>query len=132
MFPTSDFALNQTPGNAIADLFYDPTAAGDFLPDGNYELTIDVDRLTDLAGNGNDPFFAEFFFLNGDANRDRTVDLADFGILRANFGTSSPTRFSEGDFNYDGTVDLADFGILRASFGTTLVDPNAISLFDDE
>ncbi|MEM7807374.1 MAG: hypothetical protein AAF561_04620 [Planctomycetota bacterium] len=135
VFPTSDFALNQTPGNAIADLFYDPTAAGDFLPDGNYELTIDADRLTDVAGNGNDPFFAEFFFLNGDANRDRTVDLADFGILRANFGTSSPTRFSEGDFNYDGTVDLADFGILRAAFGTTLVDPNAVgasSLFDDE
>ncbi|MEM1011703.1 MAG: dockerin type I domain-containing protein, partial [Planctomycetota bacterium] len=56
--------------------------------------------------------------LPGDANGDGTVDLADFGILRANFGTSMST-FEMGDFNGDGNVDLADFGILRANFGAT-------------
>ncbi|MEM7806637.1 MAG: dockerin type I domain-containing protein [Planctomycetota bacterium] len=56
--------------------------------------------------------------LPGDANGDGTVDLADFGILRANFGSTSGT-FMTGDFNGDGNVDLADFGILRANFGTS-------------
>ncbi len=54
--------------------------------------------------------------LAGDANFDGTVDLADFGILRANFGQSNAT-FDTADFNDDGKVDLADFGILRANFG---------------
>ncbi|MEM1013263.1 MAG: Ig-like domain-containing protein, partial [Planctomycetota bacterium] len=128
--PSSDFDL--IPGAFNNDLIYNPTSGNDFVPDGNYTFHLNAGLVTDVAGNGNNTITREFFFLSGDANRDRTVDLADFGILRANFGTSSPTRFSEGDFNYDGTVDLADFGILRASFGTTLVDPNAISLFDDE
>ncbi|MEM1011733.1 MAG: PEP-CTERM sorting domain-containing protein [Planctomycetota bacterium] len=56
--------------------------------------------------------------LPGDANGDGTVDLADFGILRANFGSTMGT-FATGDFNGDMNVDLADFGILRANFGTS-------------
>ncbi|MEM1011481.1 MAG: PEP-CTERM sorting domain-containing protein [Planctomycetota bacterium] len=56
--------------------------------------------------------------LPGDANGDGTVDLADFGILRANFGADD-TIFASGDFNADNTVDLADFGILRANFGSS-------------
>ncbi|MEM7809666.1 MAG: PEP-CTERM sorting domain-containing protein [Planctomycetota bacterium] len=57
--------------------------------------------------------------LPGDANGDGTVDLADFGILRANFGSTMGT-FATGDFNGDMNVDLADFGILRANFGTSV------------
>ncbi len=56
--------------------------------------------------------------LAGDANGDGIVNLADFGILRANFGTNEAT-FATGDFTADGLVDLADFGILRANFGST-------------
>jgi hypothetical protein len=59
-------------------------------------------------------------FLPGDANGDGLVNLADFGILRANFGTGS--LFSQGDFNRDGIVNLADFGILRANFGRSVFD----------
>ncbi len=54
--------------------------------------------------------------LAGDADGDGTVNLADFGILRANFGQAGQS-FDTGDFNLDGTVDLADFGILRSKFG---------------
>lgn len=53
--------------------------------------------------------------LPGDANGDGRVDLADFGILKSNFG--SGTTLAEGDFNGDGKVDLADFGILKENFG---------------
>ncbi len=57
--------------------------------------------------------------LAGDADFNLEVDLADFGILRANFGRSDDPRFQDGDFNEDGIVNLADFGILRANFGST-------------
>lgn len=55
--------------------------------------------------------------LPGDANGDGKVDLMDFNILKANFGTSDAT-LSQGDFNGDATVDLTDFNTLKANFGT--------------
>jgi len=64
--------------------------------------------------------------LPGDANMDGTVDLADFGILRSNFGLSVGATFGQGDFNEDGAVDLADFGILRANFGSSADGPMAV------
>ncbi|MEM7809767.1 MAG: hypothetical protein AAF561_16780, partial [Planctomycetota bacterium] len=64
----------------------------------------------------------------GDANGDGTVDLADFGILRANFGSTTGT-FATGDFNGDMNVDLADFGILRANFGNSS-NASAFALMD--
>ncbi len=56
--------------------------------------------------------------LAGDANGDGVVNLADFGILRGEFGQSGTSLFA--DFNGDGIVNLADFGILRANFGARL------------
>lgn len=56
--------------------------------------------------------------LPGDANLDGTVSLADFLVLRANFGADSG-HFTTGDFDQNGTVSLADFLLLRANFGTS-------------
>ncbi|MEM1011449.1 MAG: PEP-CTERM sorting domain-containing protein [Planctomycetota bacterium] len=64
--------------------------------------------------------------LPGDANGDGTVDLADFGILRSEFGSMGDMLLA--DFNGDMTVDLADFGILRANFGTSI--PSDIAALD--
>jgi hypothetical protein len=66
----------------------------------------------------------------GDANLDRTVDLADFTALRNNFGSGD--RWAQADFNYDGVIDLADFTLLRNNFGSTYT-PGAYtsSLFDE-
>ena len=62
-----------------------------------------------------------FFFLNGDATRDKSVNGADFNILLTNFGTSGKV-FSQGNFSYDaaGNVDGADFNILASQFGKVL------------
>lgn len=68
-----------------------------------------VDNVVVLVANLNLP---------GDANGDDTVNLADFGILRANFGSTNGT-FDTADFNGDRLVNLADFGILRANFGSS-------------
>ncbi len=99
------------------------------LPDGNYGLRIPATAIRDVAGNAAtaDVTF-DTFALDGDANRDRAVNLADFGVLRGNFGASG--GFRQGDFNNDGVINLADFGILRGNFGTTLTPP--ASLFADD
>ncbi|MEM1012301.1 MAG: PEP-CTERM sorting domain-containing protein, partial [Planctomycetota bacterium] len=65
--------------------------------------------------------------IDGDFNYDGTVDLADFGILRAGFGSGD--EYVLGDANQDGTVDLADFGILRANFGSS-VTPSDLAMMD--
>jgi hypothetical protein len=59
--------------------------------------------------------------LPGDADGDGRIDLADFGILKKNFGgDATPSR---GDFDLDGRIDLADFGILKANFGQAVGVP---------
>jgi hypothetical protein len=51
----------------------------------------------------------------GDANDDGRVDLSDFGLLKAHFGSGS--LWGEGDFDASLSVDLSDFGILKQNFG---------------
>jgi hypothetical protein len=52
----------------------------------------------------------------GDANHDGKVDLSDFGIVKANFG-SNTAAWEQGDFDADSKVTLTDFGIVKANFG---------------
>jgi hypothetical protein len=52
----------------------------------------------------------------GDLNGDGATDLADLGILLADFGCLPPGP-CVGDLNGDGRTDLADLGILLADFG---------------
>jgi hypothetical protein len=94
------------------------------LPDGNYTGKI-LAGLPDFFGN---PLPADanfsFFFLNGDASRDRVVNIADFAILAANF--NRPGTFTTGDFNYNGTVEIGDFAILATRFNLTLPPAEAL------
>jgi hypothetical protein len=64
----------------------------------------------------------------GDANGDDQVDLADFGILKANFGAAG--AIGQGDFVRDGRIDLGDFGVLKANFGgaAAVPEPSALVL----
>jgi hypothetical protein len=52
---------------------------------------------------------------NADFDGDGDIDLTDFGLLKANFGASTPR--APGDADHNGKVDLTDFGVLKASFG---------------
>ncbi|MCS7034472.1 MAG: S8 family serine peptidase [Phycisphaerae bacterium] len=98
-----------------------PGMPGAIVPDGNYTVSV---RSTDPAGNLMPaPYNFSFFILYGDANRNRTVDLADFAPMASNFG-QSPRSFAQGDFNFDTTVDLADFALLASNFNRTLPAPS--------
>ena len=109
-------------GSGLNDLVYDPTAGNDVLPDGNYRVRLPAGVATDAAGNPNAAFEGFDFFLNGDFNRDRAVNLSDFTILANNFGDTN-TTFTGGDATYDGNVNLSDFTVLANAFGTTLPAP---------
>ena len=54
----------------------------------------------------------------GDLDGDGDTDLADLGILLADFGCAAPGP-CPGDLDGDGDTDLADLGILLADFGCT-------------
>jgi len=51
--------------------------------------------------------------LEGDANDDNVIDIVDFSLLRAVFGTGNMSA----DFNQDGIVDVFDFSLFRSHFG---------------
>lgn len=61
----------------------------------------------------------DFFLLNGDANDDNAIDIGDFAILSAAFGTDEgdPNFDRMADFNRDRSVDIGDFALLSANFG---------------
>lgn len=67
----------------------------------------------------------------GDANSDNRVDLADFNILKENFGRGSfpnspdpffsrPSTWEQADFTLDKRTDLGDFQVLKQNFGWVL------------
>jgi hypothetical protein len=118
--PPSSFTVQAIPANV--DPWTYRWVYDGILPDGNYRATLPAGSVTDLSGNPTTvDVVVDFFFLNGDANRDGRVNLDDFNILAANFGQSNRT-FSQGNFDYDpdGNVNLGDFNILAGRFGAAL------------
>jgi hypothetical protein len=105
-------------GTRVATFLFDG-----IIPDGNYQAKLLNGSVSDLAGNS---LAAEYsfnlFVLAGDANRDRTVDITDLGILATNW-QQSPRVFSQGDFNYDNLVDITDLGVLATNWQKTESPP---------
>jgi len=77
-------------------------ANGPLAPDagGNNQLDTDGDGFGNIC--------------DADLNGDLQVNLSDFSLFRAAFGTADP----DADLNGDGQVNLSDFSIFRASFGS--------------
>ncbi len=101
-------------------------ADGAFLPGGRWRV-YPTSNITDAAGNafslppasrGDFGYSsAQLNYLPADFNGDQKVNLADFGILRANFNSPGLTG---GDANGDGWVNLLDFAMLRSSIGMSI------------
>lgn len=87
------------------------------------------DNFVRLGGQVDEPLnvpgeFATFCVkpdaCEADSNGDGSVNLLDFGKLRADYGkdcTLSPEAPCVADFNGDGIVNLLDFGMLRRDYG---------------
>jgi hypothetical protein len=91
-----------------------------YLPDGNYRASFDAASLDDGTYTLAADYAYQFFFLNGDATRDRIVDTRDFNVLAHNFGEEWIGTFTTGDFNYDGDIDSSDFDLLVSQYGKVL------------
>jgi hypothetical protein len=55
--------------------------------------------------------------LDGDYNRDGTVDAADYVVWRDHMGAEGASLIADG--NRNGKIDQADYDVWRANFGTT-------------
>ncbi len=91
-----------------------------------------IDSVVATAGAIIERDFGEL--LVGDANDDNLVDIDDFGIWKATFGSTTTLR---ADFDLDGVVDIDDFGWIKKNFGKVGDDPLggpslATVLFDEE
>lgn len=56
---------------------------------------------------------------DGDANGDNQIDLSDFSLLAAAYGTrdTQAQYDARADFNGDGRIDLTDFSVLASNYG---------------
>ena len=75
----------------------------------------------DIDGAWGRGFFVEYSVPAGDADGDGEVSLADFAVLKENFGRQNTQEesfvgFVDGDFDRNGVIDLTDFAILRDNF----------------
>jgi hypothetical protein len=109
-------------GRAV-NLFF-PGLPAQVAADGNWRLRAKAGDFSDAAGNGlADDLQYDFFFLTGDTNRDRVVDMVDVDRVVANFGGIG--TYGMGDLNYDLFIDLQDMLIVMDRFGATLPPPPA-------
>jgi hypothetical protein len=129
VIPASELAVTFDFGTNTARFTYLGNSAG-ILPDGIYRAAFAAGILDNFGNASTDPVLLDFFFLNGDANRDARVNLSDFNILAANFG-QSPRDFTQGDFDYSGNVNLNDFNILASRFGQVLGPDGGLSSTDE-
>src|SRR4029078_13260966 len=91
-------------------LFYDPATKtavwtlGAAIPDGNYTASLASKGVQDAAGNSVTPVGLDFFWLNGDLDRDRTVGFADLVIIAQHYGQVGGATYATGDATGDGDV----------------------------
>ncbi|HEY7119997.1 MAG TPA: lamin tail domain-containing protein, partial [Tepidisphaeraceae bacterium] len=131
--------LNQTTGQTLdpsrVTRTYDAatqTATWQFpadLADGNYRATVNASAVSDaqgrpLDGNGDgtggDDYAIDFYWLGGDANRDRHVDFNDLVALAQNYNATGGKGYDQGDFNFDGSVNFQDLVILAQHYNGSL------------
>ncbi len=95
------------------------------VPRGNYDVSLKIGswlrRTFRVDAFGGDVTGVDVTFVNGDVNGDNSVNLVDFLLLRAAFGSTqtSPNWNENADLNRDGTVNATDFLILRGNLGRT-------------
>lgn len=94
------------------------TLAGGALVDGNYRLTLPAGSVGSGATAMTDAFNFDFFLFAGDFNRDRRINIDDFGTMAINFNRAG--TISEGDADYSGAVDISDFAIVATRFNQQL------------
>ncbi len=116
----ANLQIDYVPGRDHFTVTFKGAFTDGILPDGNYSLRINAASIADAAGNPlNQNLAYDFFVLGGDANRDKTVNDADYAIWNAN-QNKRYLKFSAGDYNFNGVVGFDDYTIMATNFSKTL------------
>ncbi len=100
-----------------------------FDPDGTRDLRFVYSTVEGEVLEGTVEYVTEFATgtILGDFDGNGTVDLADFTLLKDNFG-GSDAIFAAGSSNGDDLVDLTDFTLLKENFGASAAVPEPATL----
>jgi hypothetical protein len=105
------------------------TFSSSSLPDANYHAVFHTAGIKDVANNplagGGADLPLDFFFLYGDANRDKKVDFDDLVLLAQHYNILGGMTWADGDFTSDGNVDFNDLVIMAQHYNTALASPPA-------
>ena len=113
-------------GNSVILSNVTPTSAelivrSSLFDDGDWQVVLTGGSMQDLAGIGNFEHTLEFFKLDGDANRDRAVDSADYTLWRDTLGSTSDLRANADNSGLSANViDQADYNAWASNYGKSL------------
>lgn len=79
------------------------------LPYFGYNPDLVIDTIYSLLADMGPP---------GDFDGDCDVDLADLGVLLANYNMPAGATYPDGDVDGDGDIDLVDLGLLLANYNS--------------
>lgn len=133
----SDLIVHNVTTNAdvpAGTLTYDPatniatwTFAAGGLTNGNYHASLASGAVNNTTNLHVSPTSLDFFWLNGDTNRDRTVGFADLVAVAQHYGQSSGGTLATGDLDGDGKVQFSDLVAVAQNYGTSLAAlPSAV------
>jgi photosystem II stability/assembly factor-like uncharacterized protein len=108
-----DVATSLVGGQTVAVVtFTGPHIINGSLPDGDYTLTVQADKVHNSSGQGlAADYTTTFFRLFGDSNGNGVIDFEDLRQFASTFGKSAgdPGYLAYFDYYGTGTVDFGDF-----------------------
>lgn len=121
-----------SPGGSYTYATYSFTPPGgtwDWRDDGNYDLVLQPNQVTDAKGNAAGPTGQNNLIgsvivhipFPGDADGDNATSFSDLVTVAQNYGAAGKGQAS-GDFDYDGLVGFSDLVIVAQNYGRNLAD----------
>jgi hypothetical protein len=107
--------LNYDPATNIATWTFSS------LPSGNYHASLAAGSVSNSSLNLlAQPTGLDFFWLNGDADHDRTVGFADLVAVAQHYNQTGGATLANGDMDGDGNVGFADLVAVAQNYNKTL------------
>jgi len=131
----SDLVVHNITGNSDlspGSLSYDPAtniATWTFaaLPNGNYHASLASGAVNNTSNLHVSPTSLDFFWLNGDVDRDRTVGFSDLVAVAQHYGLNGGAVLATGDVDGDGNVGFTDLVAVAQNYGKSIAAlPSAV------
>jgi len=93
-------------------------AAG--LTNGNYHASLASGAVNDTSNLHVSPTSLDFFWLNGDTNRDRTTEFVDLVAVAQHYNQNGGATLATGDVTGDGNVGFEDLVAVAQNYGKSV------------